>query len=434
MKKLILSLSVAFLAYGINAQTVNHEISPEDSAKIYFEKGQAAKASGDLATAADYFAKVNAIETAPYYKVKNKDTKKYEYYTTKAEAEKAMAGGNYAKIKEGKVSNSLLSSISQELNADANVALKVANEAFKSKDYAKSGKEFLNSYNLFKAVGNKNPLLKYYSAISLLQTDDKQRAANLLDALINNGFTGVETNYYATQNGQEVRFSSKADMEAQVKLGLATNPRTDITDSMEEDLYSNATYAWYALENWDKALEVGQAGIEKYPNNENMSQIVSSVYYKTGNSDKFIKRLEAKIAEGNAKAVDYFNLAKTIEDTNGDANKAKGYYKKSIETDPNFLESYINLAYIIIKPEEGFVKLMNANLGSSSKERKIYTENMNARKDLYVEALPYFEKVYELDSERLEIIKALRNSYEIIGDDDKFFEFKDLYESKAYSK
>lgn len=434
MKKLILSLSVAFLAYGINAQTVNHEISPEDSVKMYFEKGQAARASGDLATAADYFAKVNAIETAPYYKVKNKDTKKYEYYATKAEAEKAIAGGNYAKIKEGKITSSLLSTISAELNTEANNTLSLANQAFEAKDYAKAGKEFLNAYRLYKAIGSKNDVLKYYSAISLLQTDKKQNAAVLLESLVNEGFTGVQTNYFAVQNGQEVRFSSKADMDAQVKLGLATNPRTETTDSMEEELYSNATYAWYALENWDKALAFGQAGLEKYPDNDNMSQIVSGVYYKTGNSDKFIKRLEDKIASGTAKAVDYFNLAKTIEDTNGDTNKAKGYYEKSIETDPNFLESYINLAYIIIKPEEEFVKLMNANLGTSSKEKKIYTENMNARKDLYVEALPYFEKVYELDSERLEIIKALRNSYEIIGDDDKFFEFKALYESKAYNK
>ena len=74
---------------------------------------------------------------------------------------------------------------------------------------------------------------------------------------------------------------------------------------------------------------------------------------------------------------------------------------------------------------------MNTNLGTSAKEKKIYTENKAKRKLLYQEALPYLEKAYQLDSESLNIIKVLQNTYDVVGNDEKFFEFKKLYEQKS---
>lgn len=463
MKKIILNSAVAFLAIIVHAQEAemkaaqsayeahnyaevisqtrlaeaklenNRTIDPEAIAKMYFSAAQAAEKSGDLVMAAEYYAITNEWETKPFFKAKNKDTKSWEYFRDKTQANTVTTSGNYSSVKEENISTSLMASVAAEINDKANAALKLGNEAFKSQKYEVAGNEFLKSYYLSKAIGNENELLKYYAALSKLQTEDKQTAAELLQSLVDSGFTGVRTNYFATDatTGEEVAFSSKTDMDTQVKLGLVKNPKTETTESMEEELYSNSTYAWYSVENYDNALQIGKAGLAKFPNNENMNQIVSGVYFKTGNSEEFIHNLEDKIAKGNASAVDYFNLAKSIEDANGDVEKSKEYYNKAIQVDPNFTEAYLNLAFAIIKPEKEYVELMNTNLGSSAKEKKIYTENQAKRKLLYQEALPYLEKAYQLDSESLNIIKVLQNTYDVVGNDEKFFEFKKLYEQKS---
>lgn len=463
MKKLVLSISAAFLATGLFAQQTemkaaksaydsgkfseviaqtqkaegllnnDRTIEPESITQMYFNAARAAEKTGDLTLAAEYYARTSEIENGGYYKAKNKDTKNWEYFLTKADADRITASGNYNDPKGEEIATLLMPTVSEEINAKANTSLKLGNESFKAQKYDVAGKEFLKSYYLFKSIGNNNDLLKYYGALSTLQTDNKAEAAVLLQELVDSGFTGVRTNYYAkdAKTGEEVSFANKADMDTQVKLNLVKEPKSETTESLEEELYSNVTYAFYSTEDYDNALKYGQIGLEKYPKNENMNQIVSGVYFKTGNSAEFVKKLEDKIAAGNGKAVDHFNLAKSIEDANGDAEVAKSHYRKAIELDPNFTEAHLNLAFALIKPEKEYVELMNANLGTSSKEKQIYNDNKAKRKKLYQEALPHLEKAYQLDPNSLNIIKVLRNTYEVVDQDEKFFEFKKLYEQRA---
>lgn len=455
MRKLILSLGFVALAWSVQAQeaeikatntayqvknykqaitsaaqahtklTADHSVSAEDRATFYFNAAKAAKAGGDILTAAEYFAVLRNLESNPYWKAKNKDTKEYEFFFDKAEGEKTVAAGNYSKLKEAKLDSNRISEVGEELSTEANNALSLANNSFKTKKYETAASKFLEAYYLTKALGNPNEIMSYYAAISYLQTEDKAKAAQLLQGLIDSGFTGVQTQYLAKdKEGKDVSFSSKSDMDTQVKLGLYTQPREEKTESMEEELYSNATYVYYNLKDWDNALKVAKTGLEKYPNNENMNQMLSGIYFETGDTGEFVKNLEEKVAAGTANATDYFNLAKSLEDANGDQTKVKAMYKKAIELNPDFKNAYLNLAYNIITPEKEYVELMNANLGTSAKEKKIYAENAEKRKKLYEEALPYLEKAYKLDKEDITLIKILRNSYDELGMDDEFFEMK----------
>lgn len=463
MRKIILSLSAAVFAIGLHAQKAemdatiaafnsknytqavqqaqkaeqllssNRTIEPSEIATFYFNAAQAAKASGDVVLAAQYFSKLGKIENGIYFRAKNKDTKNWEYFFDRKEGEQTVEKGNYTSLKEMTDDSSLLRDISPDLNNEANAALKKGNEAFQAKNYDLAGAEFLKSFYLYDAVGNNNNLLLYYAGIALLQTDNKAKSAEILQSLVDQGFTGVQTNYYAVEkdSGKEVAFATKQDMDTQVKLGLASEPRVETTESLEEELLSNATYAWYSLEEWDKALAVGKEGLKKFPGNENINQLVTGIYYKTGNSGEFVKTLRNKVDQGTATGIDYFNLAKSIEDTSGDLEEAKKFYKMSIEKDPNFADAYINLAFAIIKPEQQYVDLMNANLGTTAQEKKIYNENKNKRKLLYQEALPFLEQAYKLNPESLNLLKVLRNTYEVVDNDEQFFKFKKLFEEKA---
>ena len=463
MKKIILSLSKAVLAISLQAQQEemeatksafkaknyseavqqahkaeellksNYTIEPKDLAEFYLNAANSAKAAGDMTTAAEFYAKLGKLESMTILRAKNKDTKNWEYFFSQKEAESVTSAGNYGGLKEFAFDGNAMQELAPQLNNEANKTLDAANKAFTAQNYELAGKEFLKSYHLYSAVGNKNDLLKYYAGIAMLQTDEKEKAAHLMQELVDSGFTGVQQNFYAKEKdtGKKVAFASKQDMDTQVKLGLATDPEVETTESLEEELLSNTTYAWYSLEEWDKALAVGKKGLSKFPENENMNQLVTGVYYKSGNSAEFVKTLRTKVNNGTATGVDLFNLAKSIEDDSGDLEEAKKFYKMSIEKDPKFANSYLNLAFAIIKGEEKFVELMNQNLGTSAKEKKIYNENRAKRKGLYEEALPYLEKAYQIEPENLNLIKVLRNTYEVVGNDDKYFEFKKKFEAKA---
>lgn len=463
MKKIILSLSAAVLCLSLQAQQAemdatqaaykaknytkalqaaekadqmlksNRTVEPADIAEFYMAAAQSAKSSGDMILAAKYLSKLGQLETQPFFKAKNKDTKDWEYFYDQSEANKVTAAGNYTKVRSEQLDTNHMSEMAPQLNKEGNDALKLANESFQAKKYEVAGNEFLKAYYLYAAVGNANDLLKYYAGISKLQTEDKREAAELLQNLVDKGFDGVQTNYYAIdkESGKKVSFSSKEDMDTQVKLGLASKPEVEKTESLEEELLSNTTYAWYVLEEWENALAVGKNGLKKFPKNENMNQLVSGVYYKSGNVDEFVKDLKVKAENGNATAVDLFNLAKSIEDGEGDIEEAKKYYQMSIEKDPKYTDSYLNLALAIIKDEKDYVELMNNNLGTSSKEKKVYAENKKKRQQLYKDALPYLEKAYELNPDDLNLIKVLRNTYEVVNNDEKFFEFKKKFEEKV---
>ncbi len=401
------------------------DIEPETLAEFYNAAGSAAQKVGNLKQAAEFYSTLSMLESKPYFYAKNKDTKETLYFWDKAKAEKTVAAGNFGKLKERQLPSQYAPAISQQMNDLSNQAMKEANDAFQAKNYKLAGDKFLETYELSKAAGNEKEIFYYYAGISYLQTDEKQKAAAILNDLVDKGFTGVQTTYSATvkETGEKMQFSSKENLDAQVKLGIYVNPVVEQSESLEEDLFSNATYANYSLKQYAKGIEIAEMGLSKYPDNDNMNKLVSSMYFSSGQADKFKQGLVDKIKEGKAKAVDFFNLGK-LEDDAGEKEKARGLYLKAIEKDANFDSPYINLGMLIISGEKPFVEAMNANLGTTGKEKKIYKDNAEKRKMLYKEALPYLEKAYTINNENTVVVSALKAAYQVVGNDEKYFEFK----------
>uniref|UniRef100_UPI0039A5B215 tetratricopeptide repeat protein n=1 Tax=Ornithobacterium rhinotracheale TaxID=28251 RepID=UPI0039A5B215 len=464
MKKLTLSLAVAFLSLTAFAQQAeidatqqafnsqnyetavqnadqalkllknNRTIEPETLVELYHNAAFAAEKLGDSNKAAKYYILLFRIETKPYFEAKNKDTKQREYFYYKSQAEKITKEGNYSSLKSKKLNPKYSEKLAPELQKRAAESLTTGNDAFNKKDFKTAAISFANAYNLSKALGVENDLYAYYGALAGLQTDDQtliKQATKTLQDLVDGHFTGVQENYIAKSKvtGEDVRFATKKDMDTQVKLGVAENPRVEKTPSLEEELYSNLTYAYYQLKDFDKGIKAAQTGLQKFPKNQNMNNMISAMYYESGDTNKFISDLQSKVNNNTANATDYYNLAKMMDDAQGDKAKVKEYYLKAIEIDPSLSNAYLNLSLLIIEPEAAYVKLMNSNLGSSAKERKIYNENAAKRKKLYQEALPYLEKAYALDDKNPSIIKVLQNTYDVLGEDDKFMEMKKKLES-----
>ncbi|SEP55687.1 tetratricopeptide repeat protein [Flavobacterium urocaniciphilum] len=86
-------------------------------------------------------------------------------------------------------------------------------------------------------------------------------------------------------------------------------------------------------------------------------------------------------------------------------------YQKMIEAvlakDPNNAQLQYNVGILMLNDESKLVDEINANL----KDRKKYDELTKKRKDMFMKALPYFEKAYQLDVNNEDVKKTLRLCY-----------------------
>ncbi|SUP54363.1 Uncharacterised protein [Weeksella virosa] len=136
MKKIILSLSFVCLMGSFSfAQDLNTE--PAKLAEKVYNDAKKNLALKDISAAAKNLAELSKYENGKVFIVRNKDTKKDEYYYSQAEVDAAVAKGNYGKIKSQDLTQKYGILINSEVSTLANETLKSANEALKNKDYKK---------------------------------------------------------------------------------------------------------------------------------------------------------------------------------------------------------------------------------------------------------------------------------------------------------
>lgn len=438
MKKLILTATIAFFSLALNAQekevgsaytaievndiaTAKAEIAkvsgqidsnliaPDIKAKYYYTAGKIALAEGRTIEAAKAFSSLGQIERGITYSVKNKNTKETEYYSQKADAEKAEATGNYSKIKEITLKPELITGVEQQLRSKAENLLNQGTAAVQANRNAEAGDKFLEASYLVEAIGGDANLFKYNAALSYHKGKEYQKAFDIYKELIDAGYTGENTSWVGTnkETGEKQTFASKDDADMQQKLGLVTGVKMEKTPSVEKNLFSYALDALTSLKKYDEVVEQIS---KKYSTDSDIQALVGNVYHFSGNEDMFLNKLIESTKLDPKNPTNYFNIGVIYMDKGDDA-KAKEYYEKAIQADPNYKNAYNNLALLVVKPEKEYVEIINSNLGSSPAEKAKYKEYTAKRKALYVQAIPYLEKAFDLDKTDYTAAKALRQAY-----------------------
>lgn len=393
----------------VSGQIKSNTISPESLAKYYYVSGQVALSEGNTIEAAKQFGELAKYENGSMFSVKNKSTKQTEYYATQAEADKAAASGDYSKPKQENLTPTYLPQIQQSLTNMAESTIKSANEAYKANKDDVAGAKFLEASYLVKALGGDAQIFKYNAALSYHRGEKYDEAFNVYKELINEGYTGESKSWIAKdKEGNEVSFNSKADADTQAKLGLVTGVKEVKTPSVEKEVYANALKALSGSGKYDEIVEKITA---KYPKDSDIQTIAGNVYYKSGNSEKFLNKLIENTKLNPNDAENYFNIGVMYMELGKDA-EAIQYFEKTTQVDPKFKNAYTNLALVKVKPEKDYVEIINANLGNSAAEKKLYQENTKKRKELYISIIPYLEKAFELDKTNLEAATTLRKAYQ----------------------
>ena len=295
--------------------------------------------------------------------------------------------------------------------------------ALENKDYELSFKSLEAAYN----VSKRDTLYLYNAALVATEAKSYDVALNFYEKLIDLGYTGISINYYATEkeSGKEQVFQDMKSRDFSVDvLTTHISPRDEIAKSVEIDVLRSIAAIYRTKEDFDNSLKFLEKAKSIDPLDINLILLESNIRWEMGEVDMY-QSLITKALEIEPNNVDLiFNLG-VVNADKGDHEKAVDYYNKAIAMDPSYTKAYLNAAALTLEKEGAIIEEMNT-LGMSTADYNRYDELKIERENLYRSAIPYLEKVYELENDNLNAARTLKNIFSALGDVDSENKYKTI--------
>jgi len=280
-------------------------------------------------------------------------------------------------------------------------------------------KNYKNASSQFEMVFTLSPTDTSYldnAALSAYLDKDYDKAIKIYNELLELGYTGISTQYRAksTINDDYVYFASKSQMDNQVILKAAKDPEVYLTESRTGDIAKNIALSYIAKGDEQGALDAIAEAKKIFPNDYTLVISEANIYYKLGDNKKFLEGLKEAIRIKPNDPQLYYNVGVlTLEQ--GYAEEAIKAFTKATELKPDYADAYNNIGVAILEKTKPIVDEMNKNLSNFKK----YDELNLKQKEVYKEALPYFEKTLELKPNDLGTLNTLVGLYELLEMYDK---------------
>ncbi|MGY0392350.1 tetratricopeptide repeat protein [Bizionia sp. KMM 8389] len=352
------------------------------------------------------------------------DKQKSQYHLLVAEALYAQGTANDTDINKAienlvMVGSDYESESTELVTSMENELLTKANNLYKANSFTEAATKFEQLYNVIPS----DTTYLYYAAVSAVSGRDYENALNHYLKLNDLGYTGVETEYFATnkETGEKELFD-KNTRDLYVKTGEYIAPGERQSDSKSAEITKNIAFIYVSLDKKEEALEAIKKAREANPTDVNIILTEANLQYQLGNKDEY-KSLIEKAIEIDPKNIDLFYNLGVLSAESGDNAKAKEYYNKVIDMDPKYTNAHTNIAALILGEEEALVEEMNS-LGTSSADNKRYDELKDERTELYKSAIPYLETVLEHDPNNVEVSTTLMNIYRAIPDTENYKRMK----------
>jgi len=289
-------------------------------------------------------------------------------------------------------------------------------------------KDYKNSYMNLEAaytVSKKDTLYLYNAALVATEAEEYTTALNFYERLINLGYTGVSVNYLATEkeSGKVQVFQDKKSRDFSVDvIGTHESPRDEMAKSVEIDMLRSIAAIYKNQQNLEKSIEYLERAKLIDSNDINLILLESNVRWEMDEVDQY-QKLISKALEIEPKNVDLiFNLG-VVNADKGNFEDAISYYNKAVEIDSSYTKAYLNAAALILEREGPMIEEMNS-LGTSTADYNRYDELKIERENLYNKAIPYLEKVFELEDDNLNAARTLRNIFSALDDIESYNKYK----------
>lgn len=397
---------------------------PDQVAKSMYLSGMSKleMAGGDIPQIKQALAELNdlaAYEKGKLYSARNEQTKKTAYFATQQAMDAAVASGKYSKPKAADRTAVYTPQMITSVGEHGNSYYQDGINAFNSRDYKKAADLFELTYEAQKVFAPKaDTALLSNAAISLLQARDFNGVKTYYERLLDMGYTGIETVYEATDalTGERRVYGSKKEMDAQVKLKLASDPTETVEPNKQPEIFLTLIQLYYQDEQYDKALEYCHKALAKYPDNKDIFLLEGQIYYQLDQMDKFLENLlaAAKVFPDDAEI--QYNLGFVYGEKKDNA-KSIEHYRKAIALDAKYVNAYINLASVMLEEEQEInAEIDKLPFSLNAAQKKQYDELLARKKSLYEEVVALMETAHKEVPDNLNVVRVLRNVYAGLND------------------
>lgn len=392
-------------------------LDPETLEQYYFVKGLELMTSGKMSEGSGLLSKISDMAKQKVYY--GKDAEKNKVYFWGEEAAKASG---ISGLKEDRYAPTTLNKLAALINPYLQKANQEAVAAYNGKNFELAGDKFKETYNLLKVGGQNNGQFLYNAALSYAYAKKNDKALEIMQQLMDSGYTGVETNYTAKNKEGKVENFDKNTWEMLKKSTDYSDFKTETTKSIEGEIYEET--ARLLIENGknDEAIAVIEKGLKKFPNNTRLSELQGVVYYKSGKTDKFIENLKAQVAKNPNDKTNWYNLGVLQSKNPAMVTEAEASFKKALELDPKMVNAWQNLTYLTMGDDEKAVSEIEAARKAGKTE--LFNKLLQERRNRFSKAVPYAEKWYENDSSNIDVVELLKGLYTSTKNEAKAAEFK----------
>lgn len=419
MKKTILIFSALLITAFSFAQ--KKELRTAEKA---LKKGNTVEAKDVLASISSTIESADAKYKAKYYFLKGKTYQELADKGMDADASLKIAGDAYNKLlafEKEQREFKYTKEVKPNLQTMVSKLVDKAIASQKVKDYEKASETLYLTYTL--QPDNKD--LLYYAASNSISGKDYDTALKYYEMLKDENYTGVKTQYFATNvaNGKKESFPDKTVRDLSVRAKTHSNPTVEKTKSRFPEIIKNISWIYtnHVKDN-EKALAAVEEAISVNPNDASLLLTKGNIYYKMGDTAKFKEIMKEIIAKNPNDVDSYYNIG-VISAENGDIEEARAAYRKVLELDPGYINAGVNLSKTYLDEASEVVDKMN-ELGNSAADNKKFEEYQKQQTVLYRKSLVVLEGISQSVPDDVKILKQLKGLYSFLGEDEKFKKVK----------
>jgi len=188
--------------------------------------------------------------------------------------------------------------------------------------------------------------------------------------------------------------------------------------------YNRAIVHLKNQEKYEEAIIVAKEAREIYPEDKDLIISQLNVYLVADMYIEAEKDMENAAAEKPEDPTMWFALG-VVKDNLNKSDEAESAYLTSLEKDPEYFNSNMNLAILYFSRASKMIEEANE---IPAKEFDKYNAAVELAKKELSKAIPYFEKAYEINPNK-DILMDLKEAYGQLGDTENYKRVKEIIES-----